>query len=120
MSPDPSVHREIIEAIVQTGGSETPYRRAGRGHPTLLLCGRQWPDREAVFLRLASAGMVVEPLALPPLPEWPQWLRSVVDGLGLDRPDLAVSADVLEGARSFVREDPYRVGALVPVETIDP
>ena len=83
--PDPDfVTQDIVEAIVQIGAAETPYRRAGRGRATLLLLDTTQPDQERVFRRLAAAGLVIQPLVLPDTTAWPRWLRGVVDGLGLD------------------------------------
>lgn len=121
MSWKTPLRSEIVEAIVQTADDEIPYRRAGRGRASLLLCEPGRPEREPVFRRLASLGLVVEPLVLPEpgLADWPRWLRGIVDGLGLDRPDLVVSAGLVDGARRFLEEDPYRAGALLLVEEIE-
>lgn len=113
-------HLDVVEAIVQIGGEETPYRRAGRGRATLLLFAEPPEDRERVFRRLAAEGLVIEPLAIPEPADWPRWLRGVVDGLGLDRPDLVVSGALEEGARRFVEEEPDRAGRLLLVADIDP
>ncbi len=118
-NPD-AVMQDVVEAIVQIGEVETPYRRAGRGRATLLLLDATQPDRDRVFRRLAAEGLVIEPLVLPDATDWPRWLRGVVDGLGLDRPDLAVSAGLEAGGRSFVETDPDRAGRLLVIDGVDP
>lgn len=120
MSREGPFRSEVVEAIVQIADDEIPYRRAGRGGATLLLCEPGQPEREAVFQRLATLGLVVEPLALPrPGPaEWARWLRGIVDGLGLDRPDLVVSPGLAAGARRFLEEDPQSGGSVLLIEEI--
>ena len=110
----------LVEAIVQMGSVETAYRRAGRGRPVLLLVDLAQAARDRLFWRLAETAMVVEPALPPPPGEWPRWLRGVVDGLGLDRPDLVVVESWVPAAEAFAREDPDRAGRIVPIGTIDP
>jgi hypothetical protein len=110
----------VVEAIVQTGEVETGYRRAGRGRPLVLLSDATPEERDRVFQRLAGTAMVVEPLLPPPPSEWPRWLRGVIDGLGLDCPDLVVVEAWVGAAEAFALGDPDRAGRVVAIGTIDP
>lgn len=107
-------------AVVQVGPVETWYRRAGKGRHLLLLSGRGPGERDELFRRLATEHLVIEPRALPDPRLWTEWLRGVVDGLGLDRPGLAVGPEWLEAARRFARDDPDRAGRVISVDAIDP
>lgn len=103
---------EVFEAVVVTGGAETPYRRGGRGSVTVVLL----TDRAGLFDALLPAVRVVEPLrrpAEPGSPAWQDWLRAVVDGLGLDRPALVVEPALMGAARRLAAVDPDRFGAVV-------
>lgn len=108
-----------MEAIVQAGCVETRYRRAGRGRPILLLIDASPAERDRLFRVLAEEALVVEPVAPPPPAEWPQWLAGVVDGLGLDRPDLVVAGGWVMAAEAFLRGNPDRAGRVVAIGTID-
>jgi hypothetical protein len=110
----------VVDAVVQSGGVETPYRRGGSGPAVLLLTRRSGEIRDRVFARLAGTNRVIEPLSLPPVSRWPDWLRGVVDGLGLDRPDLVVDPELESGVLELLRGDPDRYGRLVRIDTLDP
>jgi hypothetical protein len=114
------VSSRIVDAVVQSGGLETPYRRGGSGPVVLLLTLRPGESRDRVFARLAGKNRVIEPLSLPPVSRWPDWLRGVVDGLGLDRPDLVVDPELEPGILELLRGDPDRYGRLVRIDTLDP
>ena len=120
----------VIEAVVVAGTVETPYRRAGRG-ATVLVLGAPW-----LFDELTETMRVVEPLRLPPArigevgaggagdgagpPEdtaWREWLQGLVDGLGLDRPAIAVGPQLEAAARQAVARDPDRFGPVVVAGT---
>lgn len=117
--------RTVVEAVVVTGTTETPYRRAGRGATVLLL------GAGVLFDQLAETLRVVEPLRIPPVREaapadrteapddtaWRDWLRGLVDGLGLDRPALLVGAGLEAAVRRAVGEDPYRFGPVIEAGT---
>ena len=121
MSIHASFRYEIIEATVQAGDTEIAYRRSGKGRPTILLRGEAGdPAPDPVLRALASKRMVVEPLGLPPTAaERARWLRGVVEGLGLDRPDLVVSEGLAADARRFLAEEPHRVGEVLLLDAID-
>jgi hypothetical protein len=109
----------LVEAIVQTGSVETAYRRAGRGRPILLLVDGTAAERDRLFSKLAGTSLVVEPILPRPPAEWAVWLRGVVDGLGLDHPDLVVTDGWVAAAEAFVRADPDRAGRVIRIGTID-
>lgn len=102
---------ESVEAVLLTGGIETPYRRAGHGPPILLLA-----DRSDLFQALSHAFRVIQPLhppGDPHSPDWPRWLQDVVDGLGLGRPALVVDAQLAGLMRQLATTDPDRIGPVV-------
>lgn len=110
----------LVEGMLYTGTREIPYLRGGRGPGLVLLSGLSTPARERVIRRLARAHLVVDP-GVPPPPElWPEWLDALIDGLGLDRPDLVVDPGLAEAAVSFILADPERGGRAVPLPAVDP
>lgn len=91
MTPTPPI--DSVHAAVLAGGTETPYRRAGTGRPVLLLVSGSAPDAsEELFRALSQSFRVI----MPELPdtgdpgELAQWLRDVIDGLGLVSPVIVV------------------------------
>jgi len=122
MSPGPrrgdvmTPRGEVFEAVVVIGGAETPYRCGGSGSATVVLL----TDRAGLFDELVHAVRVVEPLrrlAHPGSPAWQDWLRAVVDGLGLDRTVLVVEPALAGAARRLASIDPDRFGAVVEAAT---
>lgn len=111
---------DVVKAIVQTGTIETEYRRVGRGPATLLLTRVAAPARDDLLRRLSEDRLVIQPVELAAVGLWEEWLRGVVDGLGLDRPDLVVDADLADLARGFARRDPGRAGDVLIIDSIDP
>ena len=110
----------MVEAVVVTGVLETPYRRAGRGATVLLL------GASGLFDELAESLRVVEPLRLPEAPAgvgelgeagWREWLRGLVDGLGVDRPALVVDAGLEASVLRAVDGDPDRYGPVIAAGT---
>jgi len=110
---------------VQAGVWETRYVRTGSGPQLLLLAD----NREAEWVRA-----LVEALAarfrvfVPELPvtavsaiEGPEldiaaaWLRGVIDGLGLDRPDLVVQERLAPLISRFTATETGRVGRVTLV-----
>ncbi len=101
----------VVEAVVQTDGVETPYRRAGRGTVVLLLAAVP-----GLMEGLAAEYRVIEPLRRPSDPggrDWMTWLRGLVDGLGLDRPALVVELADSAVVRLRVAAEPDRFGPVV-------
>jgi hypothetical protein len=104
-------HTGTVEAVLLSGGLETPYRRAGAGPPILLLV-----DSPDLFEALAGTFRVIQPLRTPGdshEPGWPRWLRDVVDGLGLGRPAVIVDMRSAGPARRLATSDPDRIGPVV-------
>lgn len=120
MKADPPLAAPAINAVVLTGPTETHYRRAGSGPSVLLLSGtggeisggqlfRELSDQFRVIApRMpAAAGEPSIPLALS------SWLRDLIDGLGLVRPDLVAEEAFGISALRFAMLDADRVGRLV-------
>jgi hypothetical protein len=95
-----------MEAVIQTTEGETPYRRAGRG-PGLLLLQRAPPARsgDALFDALAETFLVIAPLVPPPGRRGAaeRWLQGLIEGLGLDTPDIVADAELAPVLSRFVR-----------------
>jgi hypothetical protein len=107
------------EAIVQTGAVETRYRRVGQGPQLLLLATAPEPD----WMTRA-----IEPLAqrfrvfVPEVPAWAteapwpaasspagDWLRGLIDGLGLDCPGVVAGSEMTGMLTRFVNTDADRL-----------
>jgi hypothetical protein len=116
-----------VRALVQTGATETHYRRGGEGAVLLLLLAGGIEDSfgREVFARLAQRFRVIAPEvptgvrggaagagAAEPV-SLSKWLRDLIDGLGLARPSLVVDEGVGVAALGFTLLDRDRVGALV-------
>jgi pimeloyl-ACP methyl ester carboxylesterase len=123
----------MIEAVVQTGRFETPYRRAGSGGVVLLLTGPTEPSAgDWLFGQLAGCFRTIAPAlpaeleggsgTAPALDERgiDEWLRGLIDGLGLERPALVASATQGTGLLRFMALDPDRVGRLALIQSIEP
>jgi pimeloyl-ACP methyl ester carboxylesterase len=128
--PAAPTSRGVVEALVQTGTTETRYRRAGRGSPVLLL-GR--PDgcgavQASLFRLLAARFRVISPEPPRqtrggagatgqgvPAPPFSAWLRGLIDGLGLVRPAIVAEESLGVAALRFALTDPARVDRLVVV-----
>lgn len=111
-----------VEAVLQTGATETRYHRAGAGAPLLLLFTGAMTDPlgQALFDRLARRFRVIAPVipagvgAGAPVPI-ATWLRDLIDGLGLVRPSV-VADEALAGALlGFSLIDPGRIDRVVAV-----
>jgi hypothetical protein len=129
------VVQHMMEAVIEAGGAETRYVRAGAGRPVVLLL-RAVGERahgsgvaaDPLFARLAAEFRVIAP-ALPAGRVLTGWVRDVVDGLGLDRPALVVDAGIAAGmipvaaaeddrCRSFVVLHPTREGLPSPDDVV--
>jgi hypothetical protein len=91
----------IIEAVVQVGAAETRYLRCGRGTRVVVVLASTAAERAALMARFGAEYRVIAPLpaAVPALsamaaPDIEQWLRGVIDGLGLERPTVALAPDL--------------------------
>jgi pimeloyl-ACP methyl ester carboxylesterase len=123
----------MIEAVVQAGASETPYRRAGAGGAVLLLIGATEAGcGDWLFGQVAGHFRAIAPvlpagldLALGPHPAGnggglEAWLRGLIDGLGLDRPALVSGTARGAALLRFVALDPDRVGRVVLLHPVAP
>ena len=90
---------EAIEAVVQVGARATPYLRCGRGRSVLVLAADR-PGRQRLVERLAVSYRVIAPE--PPPPDEPavfqQWVRELIEGLGLEQPLVALSRELAHHA----------------------
>jgi pimeloyl-ACP methyl ester carboxylesterase len=107
---------DITHAIVVDKGSETAYRRSGRGEPVLVLASSDSPVSSALFGALARNHLVVTPSACGGEAEvatrgssFAGWLRGFLDALGLSR--ISIVADETAGAAAlgFALLEPFRV-----------
>jgi hypothetical protein len=101
-----------VEAVVQVEGEEIRYRRAGRGPAVLLL--RRNPhggipsggrlEGDSLFRELAEGQRVIAPLSAPPgrRGAMERWLRGIIEGLGLQAPDLVAEASLAPLLTRFV------------------
>ncbi len=123
----------MIEAVVQTNGSETVYRRAGSGRPVLLLV-RDAALRDRLLSDLSGGCRVVAPVMPPEVADaasgpargevgggpgadgdapFGAWLRGVIDGLGLSAPALVAGPELAPAVLAFAVADPDRAERVV-------
>lgn len=76
---------DLIEAVVQAGSVETSYVRAGQGAPVVLLTCRTTAAliEDPLFQGLAACFRVIVPALPADDVNAGNWLRDVIDGLGL-------------------------------------
>lgn len=91
-------------ATVWVGLSETCYRRAGRGHPVVVLGDARWDAADPILAALARHFLVVVPAFDLPRqresrPRFAARLSSFLDGLGLA--SVALVADERFGAAAL-------------------
>lgn len=114
----------MIEAVVQIGGVETLYRRAGRGPRVLVLGEPVGPSATVgLFEYLAGHFRTIAPVLGGNMdaggggregsPEL--WLRGLVDGLGLERPAIIADEASAHVLLRFAIGDPGRVDRIVLV-----
>lgn len=108
----------VIEAVVVVDGEETSYLRSGQGEPTIVVVCADAAERRRLLRLLSSRHRVIAP--------WPVradaagtadgracWLTGVVDGLGLDRPVVVLSADSAYIAAALTPIDQHRLGGIL-------
>lgn len=132
--------RRMVEARVRAGGVDTPYQRMGRGPTLLLLVDEAEPlDRTGNVVEvLARDFRVIRPRLVPsvwssgrrsrqgaptgtPTPMAPgitpfQWLRGLIEGLGLERPGLVLGPSVARTLEPFPSRHPDEIGAWVVLD----
>jgi len=88
---------EKVEALVQIGAVETRYQRAGQGTPLILLRA-QYAGADPLFERLATEFKVIAPelSSCRAASGFEDWLRGLIDGLGLDQPRVVVAAESVQ------------------------
>jgi hypothetical protein len=111
----------VVEAVVQAGSHETSYRRAGTGRPVVLLLRADAlsPRADPLFDALAREFRVVAP-TLPDAPVLLDWVRAVIDGLGLERPALLVDASLAGSLAGAAFSDDDRCGCFVVLHPAQP
>lgn len=121
--------RSHVEALLQTGETETAYRRAGSGSPVILLFVRATEDPlgAELFQCLAERFRVIAPAMPVGVGRAPasgggraavavsQWLRDVIEGLGLVRPRVVVDESFAGMLLGFFLMERERVGGVVVV-----
>lgn len=82
---------EPIEAVVQVGARETRYLRCGCG-PSVLVLAVDRAARLRLLERLAGGYRVIAPEPPPPTEAaaLQQWVRELIEGLGLEQPLVAL------------------------------
>ncbi|HSL71717.1 MAG TPA: hypothetical protein VK864_15830 [Longimicrobiales bacterium] len=84
----------LVEAVVQAGAVETTYYRAGHGAPVLLIrANANGLAQDPYFRALRAHYRVIAPQC--PRDFTADWLRDVIDGLGLRDPCLVLDAALL-------------------------
>ena len=83
---------ELIEAVVHAGEVVTPYLRAGRGAPLVLITQRDRAalESDALVNALAARFCVIVPMMHVTMGDG--WLRHVIEGLGLEHPRVLVES----------------------------
>jgi len=113
---------QVVEAKIQVGEETVEYRRAGTGVPVLLLHaappkpgeGGGSPEGEA-FTALARRHRVFQPMTPIPLnqDDAENWLRGVVEGLGLVTPDVVADPELAPPLARLVGEKGGFVGRVI-------
>jgi pimeloyl-ACP methyl ester carboxylesterase len=119
-----------IKAVVQIGAMEAGYLRAGKGETVLLLLPHGLAaesQHHELFSALATHLRVIAPEVPPwigaagagshPANSLPfaGWLRNVIDGLGLGRPNIVVDEALVATTLGFALLDPERVQRLAVI-----
>jgi hypothetical protein len=122
-----------VRAIVEHAGTETVYRRLGRGPVVLVLSARApaglrppaSPEADALVQALAAHFRVIVPesvrQATGPRPEraapaFSWWLRGVLDGLGIVRARFVADAALARDVLQFVEASPECAECLAVLE----
>lgn len=110
---------DVVHARVVAGGIHTPYDRVGRGDPVVLLTDSA-ERRAAILAAMPRWLLTVAPTELPagadPSDEsadFPAWLRSLLEALGLQGVALLAEAPLASAALGFATLEPERVSHVV-------
>lgn len=110
------------QAILLAGSTETVYHRAGAGSPVILLYYSGLPDPFVVrlFERLALRFRVIAPVRPAEVGNGgqvaiSQWLRDLVDGLGLLRVSLVADEGFAAATLGFALAESERVADVVAI-----
>lgn len=118
----PRCYNDIADATACADGCETPYRRAGRGDPVLLLAAPGSPTAATLFDALAQRHRVYSPklpgqLATEGASEsrnaFAGWLRGFLDALGVTSASIVADEDMGAAAVGFALVEPYRIARVV-------
>lgn len=104
----------IIRACAIMADAAVPYRRAGRGHPVLLL---------AATAALATAALqdaprelcVIVPDVLPSAPAFIAWFALFLDTLGIQSASIVALESLAGFAREFAAMEPDRVRRVLSI-----
>ena len=132
----------VIEAVVQVGAEETPYLRCGSGPRAVVVLAMNREERLAMLRRYAPVYRVIAPdmagcpataghgagggfrtavpatgssTSAPAAPTPKDWLLGVVEGLGLDRPLVALAPDLAQLAAQLAAGCGDELDVLIPV-----
>lgn len=89
---------DVVEAVVQVGENETRYLRCGRGR-CLVVIALDAAERQRLLRQWSGSHRVVAPFLPPQATSSPgltriaDWLRGVLDGLGLEQADVLLAED---------------------------
>jgi hypothetical protein len=106
-------HTVVIEAVVQVGAQETRYLRCGRGSAAVVVLAVDADQRLDLLKQHAARYRVVAPVppvcptagrygpagtghppVVPETAAFEDWMRGVIDGLGLERPSVVLGPDM--------------------------
>ena len=105
---------EPLEAEVEAGGSRIPYLRAGTGLPALLLRARPTPGDPGLpeLARTYRVHLILHPPP-PGGDEAEDWLRRVIEGLGLREPEIFADAALAPTLSHLVARNGGLVGRVI-------
>lgn len=121
-SSSPDHCSTVVRATVFDGVTDTPYHRAGRGAPVVVLAADDPGIANALLATLARQFRIIAPdiptrrsSAPSTHPSFPTWLRGFLDGLGLARVALVAEAHFGAAALAFALLEPERVDRLAVI-----
>jgi hypothetical protein len=120
----------VIEAVVQVGEAETRYLRRGRGARAVVVLAEDEPERLRLLERFSGAACVIAPVPFVPARHasgahalsaagLADWLLGVIDGLGIERPEVVLSPALAGLAPVLARRCGELVQLVEPAATGD-